>query len=498
MNRYLAIWFPMVMVDWIAIRMPSLKDQTFVLSEPDHGRKIVTAASVPALQLGVTIGMNVADARAIAHDLQVLDYKPGKLETIMEKLARWCIRFSPIVALEAPDMLIIDASGCAHLWDGERLYMDHIRQRLQGFGYHVRMAMADTVGAAWAVARFGQPHSIIAPTRQTETILELPPAALRLPADIVGRLEKLGFSDIRSFSAIPRKALRRRFGELLCARLDQALGNIPEPITGVQIPEPYEHRLAPLDPILTRKGIEFALEQLLSELCNRLGKEGKGLRIAVLQLFRIDGHFIQVQIGTNRPSSSPTHLFKLFEEKITTIAPGGGIEVFCLQAKNVEECLPGDQQFWSATAMLESQPLAEFVDRITNRLGPVMHRFLPAAHYWPERSLKISTSLAESTTLEWEADTAWPIHLFAQPQPIDVAAPIPDYPPISFRYLNQVHYIKRADGPKRIEREWWIEEGQHRDYYLVEDSAGCRYWVFRSGHYDAERTYGWFLHGYFA
>lgn len=497
MKRFLVIWFPQLLADWVAIRKPDLQGRAFVLSAPVHGRKVVTAASMTAIKLGIVPGISVADARALAHDLEVLDDRPGRSERLLEKLARWCIRFSPDVAVNLPDGLIIDATKCAHLWGGEAPYINHISEKLQSYGYHVRLSMADTVGAAWAVARYTK--TIVVQTGQHSTaIIPLPPAALRLPPQTVARLESLGLTQINSFAAIPRNALRRRFGELLLARLDQALGVVPEPITGIQVPEPFDERLACLEPIVTRKGIEIALERLLAPLCIRLQKEGKGLRIAVLQLWRLDGSTQQVRIGTNRPSCNAIHLHKLFEERISNISPGSGIEVFSLTATQVEDSVAAQEKFWSATTLLESQPLAELVDRVTNRLGnAVMHRYLPQAHYWPERSLKATTSLIEPSTTEWRLEIPRPIQLLHTPVLIQVMAPIPDDPPISFTHNGEVHRVKRADGPERVEREWWIDHGQHRDYYLVEDTEGRRYWVFRSGHYDAEKTYRWYLHGYF-
>jgi protein ImuB len=151
------------------------------------------------------------------------------------------------------------------------------------------------------------------------------------------------------------------------------------------------------------------------------------------------------------------------------------------------------------------------VDRISNKLGPgLIHRYLPAEHYWPERSYKEAAGLEEKPAGAWPADRPRPIHLLARPERIEVAAPIPDYPPMHFRYKNTLHKIVKADGPERIEPEWWIDGARaregggaidgapHRDYYIVEDDAGARYWLFRSGHYTGERSSPWFLHGFFA
>jgi protein ImuB len=141
--------------------------------------------------------------------------------------------------------------------------------------------------------------------------------------------------------------------------------------------------------------------------------------------------------------------------------------------------------------------LSELIDRISVKVGAnVIHRFLPDEHYWPERSIKQSLSLQEQLTTQWKLDKPRPIQLLPKPEIIEVTAPVPDYPPMLFRYKGKLHKIKKADGPERIEPEWWIQNGQHRDYYAVEDEEGNRYWVFRLGHYDED--YEWFMHGFFA
>lgn len=487
------------MTDWLIIRRPALKEQPFVLAAPDHGRMVITAANIVALAQGINTGMAVADARAIIPSLQVFDDMPGKTDRLLQALGKWCIRYTPVAAVDLPDGLILDVSGCAHLWGGEQSYLKEIVTRLSIAGYNVRAAMADTIGTAWAIARFEEATPIVRSGDQLEALLPLPPAALRLEADIVQRLHKLGLYKVSSFITMPRSALRRRFGQDILRRLDQALGYEDEAIQPLEPVQPYQERLPCLEPILTATGIEIALKRLLDTLCSRLQQEGKGMRTAVLKAFRVDGKTEQIEIGTNRASHHAEHLFKLFENKISTIEPALGIELFVLEAPKTEE-LPSQQEtLWTGGCSLESIRMAELVDRLANRIGAhAIHRYLPDEHYWPERSIKPASSLQEKPATTWRNDHPRPVRLLPQPEPVEVAAPIPDYPPMLFRYKGKLHNIKKADGPERIEQEWWIEGGQHRDYYMVEDEEGQRYWLFRSGHYDADKSHGWFIHGFFA
>jgi len=281
-------------------------------------------------------------------------------------------------------------------------------------------------------------------------------------------------------------------------RLDQALGRQEEIICPVQPVEPYNERLLCLEPIVTATGIEIALKKLLDLLCTRLQQEGKGIRKLIFKGYRVDGNIQAIDIGTNSASSNVHHLFKLFEIKISLIEPALGIELFTLEAPKVEDVYSTQVKFWNKTHGLENAELIKLLDRVSNKIdADNIRRFLPAEHHWPERSVKIAASLNEKITTQWRTDKQRPIHLLQKPEPIWATAPIPDYPPMLFRYQNKLHKVKKADGPERIEREWWIEEGQHRDYYAVEDEEGNRYWLFRSGHYSDE-NYQWFIHGFFS
>ncbi len=282
-------------------------------------------------------------------------------------------------------------------------------------------------------------------------------------------------------------------------RLDQALGIEEEEVVPLIPAEPYHERLPCLEYIVTATGIEIALKRLLGALCSRLQQEGKGLRTAILTCYRIDGNIQKLQIGTNRPSCNGRHLFTLFEINISTIEPDLGIELFTLDALKTAPLKTISKSLWQQSSGLDDVHLAELLDRIAGKVGGQhIQRYLPDGHYWPERSFKAATSVDEKIQTPWKADRPRPSRLLAHPELIEVTAPIPDYPPMLFRYKGVLHKIIKADGPERIEQEWWLQHGQHRDYYYVEDEKGFRYWLFRLGHYDAAKTYQWFIHGFFA
>jgi protein ImuB len=499
-KRFVSIWFRHLLTDWLTLRRPELKELPFVFAAPVRGRNTITATNALAEKHGITTGMAAADAKAIVPSLEVIDDIPGQAAKLLKGLGEWCIRYTPFISIDLPDGLLLDISGCAHLWGGERAYLGAIVKILRSKGYDARGAIADTVGTAWAVARFAKAKPIIEQGGQADALLPLHPAALRLEPLILERLQKLGFYTIKHFMGIERSVLRRRFGEGLLLRLSQALGNEDEPLQLLHPVEPYQERLPSLEPIRTATGIEIAIKTLLENLCHRLQGEGKGLRTAVLKCYRVDGQMVEVSIGTNTASQHTGHLFKLFELKIASIEPALGIELFTLDAPKVEDVSPGQEIIWqSESCGLEDKGLAELLDRLANKVGAGnIHRYLPQQHHWPERSIKPALSLREKRITTWRNDSPRPSLLLPRPERIEVTSMIPDYPPIVFIYKGKTHHIRKADGPERIDREWWLESGEHRDYYYVEDQQGRRYWVFRSGHYSDNETGQWFIHGFFA
>ncbi len=494
-KRYLYIWFPFLPTDRVARNTPELRTLPFLLHAPDHGQMIVQAASPALLNEGIAPGMVVADVRAIFPSIEALPHNPEADEKLLSKLAKWCFRYSPTIATDPPDGLILDTSGCTHLWGGELPYIESVSGRLQKGGYRVRAAMADTMSTARAVARYGK-QLIVEADRQKEALLALPPAALKLDDSALQRMEKLGFRKIEQLLKIPRSNLRRRFGDALLLQLGRALGTEREVLKPIRPTPVYLERLPCLEPIQTAKGIEIALERLLEMLCRRLSDEGKGMRTGVFKGYRIDGEIVQISIGTNRASRNAPHLFKLFQLKISELEPALGIELFTLEATLVEEMSDMQEAFWGIGSNKRAA-VAELLDNIAGKVGQqAIRRYLPLQQHWPEHSLKEVNSLDDQPESEWPTDRLRPLHLLRDPEPIEVMVVLPDYPPMHFRYRGNLIKVSKADGPERIEQEWWQQNGPPRDYYRVEDENGARYWLFRLGLYGSEKPQ-WFLHGFF-
>lgn len=498
-KRFASIWFRHLLTDWKAIRQPALRGKAYVFAEPDHGRMLITSLTDQARKYGVTEGMTVADARVIAPDLEVFDGKPGRNIKLLTGLAEWFLRYTPLIQLDPPDGLLLDITGCTHLKGGEKAFLQEIAARLKTIGYDVRPAVADTIGTAWGVARCATSGLIVPEREHRNALMPLPPSALRLPMDLLLKLRNLGLYQISSFIYMPDTVLRRRFGKNMVLRLHQALGQEVEYLFPIKEPVPYSERQDCVEPIKTRPAIEIALTNMLQSLCKRLHGEGLGLRSATLTWYRVDGKTGQITIGTNHASNRVQHLFKLFFIHLDTIAPGLGIELFTLDANQTEPITDKQSELWSAKGGADSEEVAELLDRVAGRIGTAhIHRYLPAQHYWPERTPQANPDIKKTPESDWRTDKPRPMQILDRPEPIEAMALTPDYPPKLFVWKGEQHIIVGADGPERIEREWWLEPGEHRDYYIVEDEAGRRYWVFRSGHYNAENNQHWYLHGFFA
>lgn len=491
-KRYVSIWFKHLLTDRHIVRYPEFKEKIFVFAEPQRGRKVITAITAAGHRQGLTVGMTVADAKATVQDVVILNGKPGLDIKLLKVLAEWCLRYTPLVAIDPPDGLLLDTTGCTHLKGGELEWLKDLTKRLKELGYNVRPAMADTIGSAWGVARWARSGLLVAEGAHRNALMSLPPAALRLTPDLLTKLDNVGMRTINTFVHLPRQTLQRRFGKQMVLRLYQALGQEEEFLLPIKEPSPYSERLAFLEPIKTRPAIENGLRELLERTCRRLYGEGKGLRSSILTYYRIDGKAYSIEIGTNHPTQRVDHLFKLFALKLDNVAPGLGIELFVLEAQKVEDTADKQANLWAEKPGVESENVAELLDNIGGRIGnEAIRLYLPKEHYWPERTALPEQDIKKKPETEWRSDKPRPFQTLKPPESIEAMALTPDYPPKFFIYRNKKHTIVAADGPERIEPEWWDDENIYRDYYVVEDENGCRYWIFWSGGY-------WFIHGFFA
>lgn len=454
--------------------------------------------------------MGVADARAMHPSIEVVEADAQADRRLLEGLADWCDRYTPLVAVDGADGLFLDITGCAHLFGGERAMLDDLMTRLFHQGFDVRAGLASTPGAAWAAARFGL--SPIDPGEEEEALAHLPLSALRLEPAVRAGLESVGLRTTGGVAAAPRAPLARRFGQDLLVRLDQALGRIDEavsprlPVASLSV----ERHLA--EPVTAMDDVEELAGLLAAGLKTDLERRGEGARLLELALFRVDGHVSRIAVGTSRPLRDPRLLRRLFKERLagvqTAFDPGFGFDLVRLSARETArlEIMQTDLAGGSRDG---EEDIAVFADRVRARLGEqsVLRPVAVESHI-PERAtalLPFAAAPEGRATVQRPGPHApsaeRPIRLFSRPEPVEVMAEIPEGPPAHFRWRRALHRVARSEGPERIAPEWWRDGGAAatRDYFRVEDADGRRYWLYRQGLYGAaEPTPRWFMHGVFA
>jgi protein ImuB len=470
----------------------------------DGRRQVIMAADAVAQALGIHPGLPLAHARAMVPELAVMEANPTGDAAALADLAAWCLRYAPLTSAIPPDGIWIDVTGCAHLHGGEQAMLTDLVGRLTHAGIAARAAVADTPGAAHAVARHtGQDVTIVPPGAQAEAIALLPVAALRLTRAQTDGLRRLGVDRIGQLASLPRGPLAHRFGFGILQRLDQALGHVAEAIAPVLPPEVIQHQLAFPEPLLTADAFSAAIAELVHNVCARLERAGQGARRLDLIFERVDGGMQVVRIGTARPARDDRHLARLLAERIEAVDPGLGVEAMRLVVTLAEPLAQTQAAVPLGNSAYEQTGLGMLVDRLQNRFGPCrVYRIRPIETDVPERAEALESALSPPPAWVWPPHWPRPVRLLTLPQPVEVMGLLPDHPPKVFTWRRVRHRIRRADGPERIYGEWWRRDGEVRgvrDYWVVEDETGRRFWLFRRGDGADQGTgdLSWFLHGFF-
>lgn len=465
---------------------------------------MLSACNNEAQRLGLCAGLSLADAKARYPALATAEADdPGDRENL-RSLAYWCLRFSPLVAVEEPHGILLDITGCETLWKGEANLLKEITSRLRRH-YSCQGAIAPSIGAAWALAQFAKADCIAPRTGLRDILRSLPIEALRVPVDQTESLRQLGFREVGDLYSVSRASLAARFGCLLIDRLQRALGEESEAMISLQPPPAFRVGLSFPEPIATAEDIHRAMHLLLPRLCQEMEERAQGVRKLVFSWYRVDGEWSSLSLGLAAPSVSPCHLGSLLREKISQVEPGLGIEQILLSAQQTEP-LRKEQMDWQGQNQEGS--LAELIDRLASRLGQEnIYRLAPIESHIPERAVqKMPVLMPFSKKSPWaHPPQIRPLRLLPHPEPVEVLAPIPDDPPVQFKWRHKLHRVKRASGPERIEAEWWrkIEDEKDptkvRDYYRVEEEGGHVFWLYRAGIYrGSEEAPRWYVHGFFS
>lgn len=555
-RRILSLWFPRLAAERVERLRRDVVPVPLVVVGEVAGAQVLTSVSAAAEAVGLREGQGLRDASAIYPNLLTAPADPVSEARFLGVMRRWAGRFSPWVAEEAPAGLMIDLSGTAHLFGGEAAVLARVFQDCADMGLTVRAGIADTPGAAWGLARFAQariaplrsgdaieqearatrsraakrrgwerggglPQPAVAkagegavispPGRAREALADLPLAALRLEADTVDRLMRLGLRRVGDIMVIPRAALARRFGMQALRRLDQALGLEPEPLSPARPPMHFAVRLTFPDPIGLRSDVEAGLDRLLPPLCAQLRAKGRGVRRLAVQAFRADGGVATVEVGLARAADSPDRLRPLIHLKLDQIDAGFGIDCLRLEALATEAVtavqhrgqIEATEQAMAGGAG-NPHALDDLIGRLGARLGhEAVTRLHPADSHVPAKAAQVLMAA-------WSVahDGPWPAApgprpiLLMRPEPVELSGPTEGRsdPPARFRWRRRDFAVRMAVGPERLQPEWWLEDPDWRsgarDYWRIEAEGGERLWLFY-GQGGAVNE-GWYCEGVFS
>ena len=512
MKRIASIWLPHLAIERWAKSNDRAPDSPVVLTvEGAHGL-IIHAVTKAAAERGARVGARLTDARALDPSLVAIPADPASNAALMQKLARWAGRWSPLVEVDGADSLRLDATGVAHLFGGEERLVADVRRRFESLGLTARIAIAPTAGAAWALAR-----------HPSNSLDSLPVHALRLEPNTVRTLERLGLKTIGAVMEVPRLALARRFrgGEGVVDALDRLTGRKDEPLTAAPRKLAPRTALRLEEPATYPEAAEQALELLIPDLVCQLQQRHLGVRRLSLAGFRVDGSVAAASVATSIPSREPKHLQRLLGDKVAALDPSFGFDAFALTAEWTEEL--GAAQNSLVEEPSGEHALARLIDRLTVKLSPRAVRKPQAREsHLPERAsgwvaAVSSPALAREVAREARRrgpSTAYgdsppheivgrirPQRLLDRPEAINVIYATPEGMPRRFVWRRAVHDIARVEGPERIAPEWWRQpsSARLRDYYRVEDGEGRRYWIYREGVIGDGRggPPNWYIHGLF-
>ncbi|MDV3252334.1 DNA polymerase Y family protein [Devosia sp. BK] len=538
-RRFLSLFLPNWPTDYFKRRDPDLKSP-LALYEKIKGGLRLAAIDAEAAANSLRVGQSLADARALVPALTVKEIDRPLLEAGFGDFADWHSNTSPLVSVltDANPFgdLLLDITGVPHLFDGERAMLDMAVNRLKHLGYAASGAIAPTIGGAWAASHFA-PGRIISASGLANFMDALPIAALRLNADQVATLTQMGLTTISQVRHRPRRRLQAILEQSFLIRLDQAYGHIEERMTPrlPAIEHFVERRF--FEPISVLDDVLGIAEDLAKNLCAKLETYGLGAQTFHLFLYRVDHKVMTLSLNAARLTRDASHIASLFRHRAEKLErenydPGFGIDLVRLAASSL------DKLNASQMGAFETENGAEDIDRLADRLGSrlgsgAILKIDFVQSYLPERATRLTPALTteQSALADWPKQRR-PMRLLPRPELVKINAEVPHGLPASMIWRHQAYRLIKGAGPERIGAEWWRsrkrlelvepketekpEPGEKpkpppyipnlslfdpsadmRDYYLVEDEDGHRYWVFRLGFYDNHIGANWYLHGFF-
>lgn len=435
---------------------------------------------------------------------------PQRDRAALEALAVWALRFSPVVAPDPSDGLLIDITGCGHLFRSESRLVQRLAERLHRLGFAARVASAPTVGGAWALARFGPVDVVVvSPDRLRAALAELSMPALRLDPDAVEAMAAIGIERIAHVLDLPRASLPARFGPDVLRRLDQALGAMPEGIDPVRPIDPPSAERIFDGPTTQLEAVQVTARELLEELVQQLHRRECGARRIDVVLDRADAPPIRLALTLARPNRNARHLGRLLAPRLERVNLGFGVERVTITAARTGQLRHEQSTCWPGGVVADHHEpdaaIGELTDVLANRLGAgrVLRADLTESHL-PERVVRLVPAAGDERPRQPVPalkDADRPSVLFDPPEPVQVVSLTPDGWPVRVTWRGADSKVIASLGPERVGQEWWRIGGgggggggrDTRVYFKAQTQAGRWLWLFREA-----RGGRWFIHGEWA
>jgi protein ImuB len=409
----------------------------------------------------------------------------------LTQLAQWSQRFSPVVGLEEglmPSCLFIDVTGGSSCFGGEGKLVQRARDEFKKNGWVVVIALAHTLGAAWAISHYAR--------RECDDIADLPIAALRLTAGTVSLLGQLGIERIAQLAALPRDQVADRFGPEVRLRLDQALGHAAEVIVPFHDQPEAAASWAFDEPVERRDVIAKVLDILLDRLQAILEIRCIGTRLVECTLEQEGADSQRFECSLSRPARTTAYLRPLLHTRLEQVRVQAPVRAMSLRAVVLERIPDEQRNLFDADDADNETALAQLLDSLVSRLGKqAVTKAGFVADPQPELACQFECPLEEReepAAVENPVFVHRPLRLFPRPIAIAVVAFFPSGTPQRFHHAGVDYAVVCCAGSERIETGWWRDADIRRDYYIVETSEGTRWWIFQ-----CVNDRHWFLHGCF-
>ena len=546
-RRVLSLWFPRMGAERLLRQARMPEEQPLAVVQDTGQMQVISSLSRHAEDRGLTLGQPLRDAMAMCPELITRLQNPQLEARFLTSLHRWASKFSPWVAEERPNALVIDLTGCAHLFGGEEGVIAQVELDCLDLGLSVHIGVADTKGAAWALARYagqplgtsrtgdaidqealatrsraakrrnwergGQPprlrssggrsNRIAAPGFTRQALAALPVGALRLEDYVITALNRLGIRRVEDLMGQPRAAIARRFGKGTVYRMDQALGVAPEPVSPAKQSLHFACRLTLPEPIGLVEDMLAALDELLPRLAASLTAKGQGVRRLRLEVYRTDQTMQSVEVGLARPSADIARMRPLLAMKLGDIKAEFGIDVLRVVAAQTEPVYDhqhkGHIEAGVAARSSQNTELDDLIGKLGARIGlEAITRLHPGDSHIPEKAAQVLAAAWSAPQMDWPAPPRVRPLVHFEPELL-IASNGPQMP-LHFKWRGQLYEVDSAQGPERIAPEWWLAEqawrSGTRDYWYVVTKAGDRLWLYFA--HGGAASGGWFCQGRFA